>query len=400
MAGESVVDVIISESRVALRAVTLAATALAVRQISREDHLAAIAARPSVSFLQTPAWGQVKSEWKSESIGWFDGDDIVGIGLVLYRQVPRMRRFLAYLPEGPDIDWKGAAHAVDLERWLTPLVAHVKSQGAFGIRMGPTVVTRRWDNGTVKTALADHDVKRLSELVSDDYSMVGDSISQQLAGAGWRPPADVDGFGAGQPRHVFQIPLAGRSEDDILRGFNQLWRRNIKKADKAGVTVTHGTRDDLQAFHDLYVETAERDGFTPRPLTYFQGMWDAMTAEAPDRLRLYLARHEDDLVAATTMVRVGVHAWYSYGASSTAKREVRGSNAAQWQMIRDALADGCEIYDLRGITDTLDESDPHVGLIRFKLGTGGQAVEYVGEWDKPISRLLYTAFDLYMKRRD
>ncbi|MGH8827526.1 MAG: lipid II:glycine glycyltransferase FemX, partial [Jiangellaceae bacterium] len=288
---------------------------------------------------------------------------------------------------------------VELDRWLTPLVEHVKSRGAFGVRMGPRVVTRRWDNGTVKAALADHEVKRLTELVSDDYSVVGDSISQQLADAGWRPPADEDGFGAGQPRHVFQIPLAGRSEDEILRGFNQLWRRNIKKADKAGVAVTHGTRDDLQAFHDLYAETAERDGFTPRPLTYFQGMWDAMTAETPDRLRLYLARHEDDLVAATTMVRVGVHAWYSYGASSSAKRDVRGSNAVQWQMIRDALADGCEVYDLRGITDTLDENDPHVGLIRFKLGTGGQAVEYVGEWDLPISRLLYTAFDLYMKRR-
>lgn len=373
--------------------------ALVVREISREDHLAAIAARPSVSFLQTPAWGQVKREWKSESIGWFDGDDIVGIGLVLYRQAPRMRRFLAYLPEGPDIDWDGAAHSVELDRWLTPLVEHVKSRGAFGVRMGPRVVTRRWDTGTVKAALADHEVKRLTELVSDDYAMVGDSISQQLADAGWRPPADEDGFGAGQPRHVFQIPLAGRSEDDILRGFNQLWRRNIKKADKAGVVVTHGTRDDLTAFHQLYAETAERDGFTPRPLTYFQGMWDAMAAEAPDRLRLYLARHEDDLVAATTMVRVGIHAWYSYGASSTEKRDVRGSNAVQWQMIRDALADGCEVYDLRGITDTLDENDPHVGLIRFKLGTGGQAVEYVGEWDLPISRILYAAFDLYMKRR-
>jgi lipid II:glycine glycyltransferase (peptidoglycan interpeptide bridge formation enzyme) len=68
-------------------------------------------------------------------------------------------------------------------------------------------------------------------------------------------------------------------------------------------------------------------------------------------------------------------------------------------MIRDALAEGCEVYDLRGITDTLDEDDPHVGLIRFKIGTGGEAVEYAGEWDLPISKVLYTAFDLYMKRR-
>jgi lipid II:glycine glycyltransferase (peptidoglycan interpeptide bridge formation enzyme) len=375
------------------------APALAVREISREEHLTAIKARPSVSFLQTPAWGDVKRDWQAQPIGWFDDGTIVGVGLVLYRKAPRVRRYLAYLPEGPSIDWAGAAAAGNLHRWLDPLVEHVKAQGAFGLRMGPTVVTRRWENATLKAALADPDVGRLSDVPPDETTQAGRSLAQQLTDAGWRPPVVSDGFAAGQPRHVFQLPLTDRSEDDLLRGFNQLWRRNIKKADKAGVTVSLGTSADIPAFHDLYAETARRDGFTPRPVSYFQGMWDAMAAEEPDRLRLYLARHEGDLVAATTMVRVGVHAWYSYGASSTAKREVRGSNAVQWRMIQDARADGCEVYDLRGITDTLREDDPHAGLIRFKLGTGGHAVEYLGEWDLPISRVLYSAFDLYMKRR-
>ena len=113
-------------------------------------------------------------------------------------------------------------------------------------------------------------------------------------------------------------------------------------------------------------------------------MLDALGAEDPDRIRLWLAHHEGDLVAATISIRVGTHAWYSYGASSTEKRDVRGSNAIQWAMIRDALAGGAEVYDLRGITDTLDADDPHVGLIQFKVGTGGQAVAYAGEWDLPL----------------
>jgi vancomycin resistance protein VanK len=68
-------------------------------------------------------------------------------------------------------------------------------------------------------------------------------------------------------------------------------------------------------------------------------------------------------------------------------------------MITDALAAGADVYDLRGITDTLDSSDPHIGLIQFKVGTGGQAVEYVGEWDLPLNRPLYKAFRLYLARR-
>jgi len=128
-------------------------------------------------------------------------------------------------------------------------------------------------------------------------------------------------------------------------------------------------------------------------------MWDALGAEEPDRLALYLAHHEGDLVAATTLVRVGTHAWYSYGASTTEKRDVRGSNAVQWQMMRDALAAGADVYDMRGITDTLDADDSHIGLIQFKVGTGGDAVEYLGEWDLPLNRALYLAFTTYMRRR-
>jgi vancomycin resistance protein VanK len=165
------------------------------------------------------------------------------------------------------------------------------------------------------------------------------------------------------------------------------------------VVVARGGAEDLPAFHDLYVHTAQRDHFTPRPLSYFSTMYAALHAEDPDRISLYLAHHEGDLVAATIAIRVGTHAWYSYGASSTHKREVRGSNAVQWQMIRDALAAGAEVYDLRGITDTLDADDSHVGLIQFKVGTGGDAVEYAGEWDLPLNRPLYKAFEIYLRRR-
>jgi lipid II:glycine glycyltransferase (peptidoglycan interpeptide bridge formation enzyme) len=124
-----------------------------------------------------------------------------------------------------------------------------------------------------------------------------------------------------------------------------------------------------------------------------------MEAENPDRLRLYLARHEGELLAATTLVTVGDHAWYSYGASADHKRELRPSNAIQWRMLSDSHASGCKVYDLRGISDTLDPDDHLFGLIQFKLGTGGQAVEYLGEWDYPLNPLLHRAFEMYMARR-
>ncbi|HEY0774602.1 MAG TPA: peptidoglycan bridge formation glycyltransferase FemA/FemB family protein [Nocardioidaceae bacterium] len=380
-------------------------TPLTVRTITPEEHLGFIRQQRSASFLQTPAWAKVKSEWKPESLGWFrpatgsGAEELVGVALVLYRQLPKVRRYLAYLPEGPVIDWS----ADELSDWLAPMTKHLAEQGAFGVRMGPPVVTRRWSAADVKKGVADESITRLTEIAPAERSQVGARVLSQLADLGWRLQAVEGGFAAGQPRYNFQIPLKGRTEDDVLKGMNQQWRRNIKKAAKEGVEVTRVANEDLEPalaeFHELYKHTAERDHFTPRPLSYFQTMFRALLEEEPDRIRLYLARHEGDLVAATIWVRVGGHTWYSYGASSTEKRDVRGSNAAQWAMISDSLAEGADVYDLRGITDTLDPDDPHVGLIQFKVGTGGEAVEYAGEWDLPLQPLLYKAFAMYMKRR-
>ena len=371
-----------------------------MRAITPEEHLAFLRRQRSASFLQTPAWGLVKSEWRHESLGWYAGSELVGAGLVLYRQLPRLRRYLAYLPEGPVIDWSTDR----LGEWLAPMTAYVADQGAFGVRMGPPVVTRRWSAASVKEGLADAGVRTLADLAPTGREPVGARVVSQLSSLGWRPQGTDEGFAAGQPQYVFQVPLAGRTEADVLAGMNQLWRRNIKKAEKAGVEVSTSTgradQDrDLELFHDLYVRTAQRDHFTPRGPAYFRTMAAALGDEDPDRFRLYLGRHAGDLVAATVMVRVGAHAWYSYGASSTEKREVRGSNAVQWRMMQDALAEGADVYDLRGITPTLDADDSHVGLVQFKVGTGGEAVEYAGEWDLPLSRTLYKAFDLYMSRR-
>jgi vancomycin resistance protein VanK len=54
---------------------------------------------------------------------------------------------------------------------------------------------------------------------------------------------------------------------------------------------------------------------------------------------------------------------------------------------------------MRGITDTVSADDPHAGLLQFKVGTGGHAVEYLGEWDLPLKPVLYRLFMTWMKRR-
>jgi len=368
---------------------------LDVRPIDRETHLAFVTER-SASFLQCPSWAGVKAEWGHLSLGWYDGATLVGAGLVLLRRTPGLERYLAYLPEGPVLDWT-AFEPLDV---LSPLRCALKKQKAFAVKIGPQLPVRRWSAATLKAAIAEGQAKRLRDVPPDSVDKDALALTDALTELKWRQVGGAgEGFGDVQPRYVFQLPLAGRTEEELLTGFNQLWRRNIKKADKTGVEVSVGGFDDLKDFHALYVTTAKRDGFTPRGLTYFQRMWKVMGAEDPGRLTLYLARLNGETLAATTAVRVGSHVWYSYGASADHLREVRPSNAIQWRMMRDALAGGASIYDLRGISDTLDPENHLFGLIQFKMGTGGEAVEYAGEWDFALNPLMYKAFTAYLARR-
>ena len=386
---------------------------LTVRAITAAQHADWVAQRPSVSFLQLPEWGEVKQGWRSESIGWFEASRLVGAGLVLYRPVPRLpQRSLAYLPEGPDIDWVRREHPhLPLDAWLTPLLAHCRAAGAFQVKMGPPVALRRWNADTIKAAMADAQSadsapaspaeapQRISEVLADWHSAPAAKVVERLRAGGWQQEiAHGAGFGDVQPRYVFQVPLADRTLDDVFAGFNQLWRRNIRKAEKAGVVVSEGDRSDLADFHAVYVETAARDHFTPRGLSYFERMWDSLNSRE-QRMRLYCAHHDGHLAAATIMVVVGTHAWYSYGASTTADRDVRPSNALQWRMISDAHGLGCTVYDLRGIADTLDPANHLFGLVQFKVGTGGYAQEYAGEWDHVLRPLWSKGFRAYQSRR-
>ena len=187
-----------------------------VRTISAAEHLAWVQAQPAVSFLQTPAWGRDKPDWRTVSFGWFEGETLRAAALVLYRKVPKVAKFLAYLPEGPALDW-GDARIVE---YLAALRAHLSAQGAFAIRLGPTVVVNRWGAETIKAAVADPAVTRLAEVTPDVSEPLGPQVVGTLERLGFRSQAATDGgFATGQPQFVFQVPLAGRTEADLLAVF-------------------------------------------------------------------------------------------------------------------------------------------------------------------------------------
>ncbi|MFJ4466779.1 lipid II:glycine glycyltransferase FemX [Streptomyces sp. NPDC089424] len=352
-------------------------------------------------FLQCPSWADVKDGWHARLIGWGpdpEAGELTGVALVLLRQFPGTRKYFAYLPEGPVADWRDP----DIDGWLTPLLDHLRREGAFAVRIGPSPAYRRWNADLLKSLTGPG--RRLADVLASEVDPLGTAVAERLRARGWRRCGGDGTDGDAQPRHVFQVPLAGRTPEELWGGLNQEWRRNVRRARKEGVEVVVAGAAELPEFYRLLRVTEERDGFRlGRSLAYYERQYAALNAEEPGRMKLYLARHRGETLAAHTMITVGGRVWYQTGASADHRREVRPSNALQWRMLRDAHAVGAAVYDMRGVPSTLDPDERAYGLLRWKLGTGGQVVETSGEWERPLggtaNQTLYRAFQAYLNRR-
>ena len=196
-------------------------------------------------------------------------------------------------------------------------------------------------------------------------------------------------------------------EGEILAGMSPKCRYNTRLASRKGVAVRRAGEEELPVFYGLFQETARRDGLAIHSLDYYRTLFaqgrdypGGAGRPRPD-LRLYLAEHGGEAVAAIITLFRGAEGIYLYGASSDRKRNLMASYALQWRAITDAGVSGCRVYDLFGIPPSADPNHPMAGLYRFKTGFGGRIVRRPGSWDypcRPLEAYLFRKMEKFRKR--
>jgi len=324
--------------------------------------------------LQAWEWGEVKSaggDWSALCLAVSDGAEIRGGSLLLKRKIPLVGCFY-YAPRGPLMaDWDDTRA---LEVLVDGIRRHAKADGAAFIKIDPAISS---DN---------------------------EAACKSLESLGFVLPPGVDpqGFGGTQPRCVMVLDIGGKTEDELLAQCKAQCRRNIRKSQKFGVeVVSEITREHIEPFYNLLAITAKRDGFTVRPRSYYEVLWDNLVANGLGKL--FLTRYEGHYLSGALCFAIGDKCWYVYGASSNEYRDVMPNYAMQWAMIRWAQERGCVIYDFRGVSprrrqegedaESLEKEDHLQGLNRFKEGFGARYVEYIGERDLPLNRAGYWAWN-------
>ncbi len=309
---------------------------------------------PKGHFMQSPEWAKVKSNWTSEIITVNDSSgNIKGSMNILIRKLPFLPYTMMYSPRGPVCDPHDAQTFNELINQAKKLA---KKHRSYVLKLDPDI--------------------------EKEDAIFGNIIID----AGFKVKSDSKNFEGIQPRFVFRLEVKGKTEDEMMQIFHQKTRYNIRLAAKKGVTVSLGSREGIPEFHKIMLETGIRDKFVIRNAAYFEKMYDCL---GPEHLRLYLAHHEGRLIAGTIAVLYGNKCWYLYGASSNEARNVMPNYLLQWEMIKWSIEKGCDIYDFRGVSGDLDESNPLYGLYKFKKGFNGKFTEFIGELDYVFMPMIY-----------
>ena len=310
-------------------------------------------------FLQSPEWAKLKSEWINEAIMVEDTEgNVKGAMSILIRKVPYVNRTIMYSPRGPICDIHDEETFNELIKGAKELAKKYK---AFIFRVDPDIANE------------DEEFKTMAKK------------------AGFKMKENVKDFSEViQPRYVFRLDVGGKTEEELLKSFHEKTRYNIRLAGRKGVTIRDGGKEDLKDFQRIMEETGNRDDFLIRPLEYFEKMYDCM---GKAHLRVIMADFEGQPISGAIAILYGNKVWYLYGASSNKHRNVMPNYLVQWEMIKWAVENKCDIYDFRGVSGHVDETHPQYGIYKFKKGFNGDFVEFVGEMYMIFKPLTNFAFN-------
>lgn len=285
------------------------------------------------SFLQSRQW-QGMQEKLGVKTWWLEENNVRA--LVLKRNLPLGRSWL-YIPRGPV-----GKMSQGLERKLIEIA---EQENAIFVRVDPEI----------QTPLA----------------------------APWRKSEREV-----QPSNTLILDLT-KSEEELLGQMHQKTRYNIRLAQKKGVQVRFSKDiSDIEHFLKLSKDVSERTTFSYHPDNYYRAILRTDLAE------IALAEYQNQVLAAHVVISFGDTATYVHGASSSTQRDVMAPHLLQWETIKRAKEQGYKKYDFFGIApEGADKNHPWSGVTRFKIGFGGNRVDYIGAYDLVLNEGMYHVFN-------
>ncbi len=173
-----------------------------------------------------------------------------------------------------------------------------------------------------------------------------------------------------------QIVMLDGDEDALFSRLVEACRRNVRKAQKSGVSVRWlDEPDSIALYYEMAQVSAQRTGESLAPMAYYQDIWNALLTS--NRCRLLAAEHEGTQVAMLLVLIDKGAASYLGGVSTAKGLELRANDMVHWGLIRTLKEEGQRCYRLGPAFPGLPENWPIVRVSRFKTKFGARAIPLV-----------------------
>ncbi|MFA5886343.1 MAG: peptidoglycan bridge formation glycyltransferase FemA/FemB family protein [Patescibacteria group bacterium] len=190
-----------------------------------------------------------------------------------------------------------------------------------------------------------------------------------------------------EPAKTLILDLS-KNTDELLLAMHQKTRYNLRLAQKKGIKIVEGGAADFPEFWRLLKLTSGRDSFRLHAARHYQNLLGAPS----EFIKLFFAEYEGRKIAAGLFSFWGDRVTYLHGASDNQYRQLMAPYLLQWSLIKLAQNKAYKYYDFYGIAEA-----KWPGVTRFKLGFGGQVIDYPGTFDLIFCPKIYAVY-FYVRR--
>ena len=189
-----------------------------------------------------------------------------------------------------------------------------------------------------------------------------------------------------------------KSEEEVLAGASQNFRRALRKAEKNGVEVEASTNpEDIKTFYEIQLQTAKRHDFVSFSEDFLRKQFAAFAKY--DEVKLYTAKFEGEILAQNFMIFYGNEASYHYGVSTQLGTRMSSAPLMHMRAMREARERGIKRYNLWGITGEDETEHRFYGVSQFKRSFGITELKYLHAHDLVIKPTAYKLTQLIEKAR-